>query len=39
MVSEHDNRQAQKEFFLKGYNEMLHRIEPEKIICYKRAVP
>lgn len=34
MVSEHDNRQDQKEFFLKGYNEMLHRIEPEKIICY-----
>ena len=39
MVSEHDNRQAQKEFFLKGYNEMLHRIEPEKIICYNEPFP
>ncbi|WP_411677214.1 DUF4417 domain-containing protein [Caproicibacter sp.] len=39
MVSEHDNRQDQKEFFLKGYNEMLHRIEPEKIICYNEPFP
>ncbi len=34
MVSEHNNHSDQKEFFLKGYNEMLRRIEPEKIICY-----
>ena len=34
MASEHDNRQAQKDWFMKGYNEMLKRIEPEKIICY-----
>jgi hypothetical protein len=34
MVSESPHRKAQKEFFLKGYNEMLKRIEPEKIICY-----
>ena len=34
MASEHDNRQDQKEWFMAGYNEMLKRIEPEKIICY-----
>jgi hypothetical protein len=39
MVSEHDNHQDQKEFFLKGYNEMLRRIEPEKIICYNEPFP
>ena len=39
MVSKHDNRQDQKEFFLKGYNEMLRRIEPEKIICYNTPFP
>ena len=39
MVSEHDNRQDQKEFFLKGYSEMLRRIEPEKIICYNEPFP
>ena len=39
MVSEHDNRQDQKEIFLKGYNEMLRRIEPEKIICYNEPFP
>ena len=39
MVSEHDNRQDQKDFFLKGYNEMLCRIEPEKVICYNEPFP
>jgi len=39
MVSEHDNHQDQKEFFLKGYHEMLRRIEPEKIICYNEPFP
>lgn len=39
MVSEHDNRSDQKEFFLKGYREMLHRIEPERIICYNTLFP
>ena len=34
MVLEHDNRSDQKEFFLKGYQELLKRIEPEKVICY-----
>lgn len=34
MASEHDNRQGQKEWFMAGYNEMLRRIEPEKIVCY-----
>lgn len=34
MVSEHGHHADQKEFFLKGYNEMLKRIEPERIICY-----
>ncbi len=39
MVSEHGNRADQKEFFLKGYNEMLKRIEPEYIICYNTPFP
>ena len=39
MVSEHDHRQDQKEFFLKGYNEMLQQIKPEKIICYNKPFP
>lgn len=34
MASEHDNRKDQKEWFMAGYNEMMRRIEPEKIICY-----
>lgn len=34
MAQEHNNRKAQKEYFLAGYNEMLKRIEPETIICY-----
>lgn len=34
MVSEHNNHSDQKEFFLKGYREMLQRIGPERIICY-----
>lgn len=34
MASAHDNRQDQKKWFMAGYNEMLRRIEPEKIICY-----
>ena len=39
MVSEHGNHKDQKEFFLKGYNEMLRRIQPEKIICYNTPFP
>ena len=39
MVWSHDNRQDQKEWFLAGYNEMLRRIEPEKIICYNTPFP
>ena len=39
MVSEHGNRCDQKEFFLKGYHEMLRRIEPERIICYNTPFP
>ncbi len=34
MVSEHNNHSAQKEFFLKGYNEMLRIIDPDVILCY-----
>lgn len=34
MVSEHDNRCDQKEFFMKGYREMLRQIEPDRIVCY-----
>ena len=39
MASEHGNRQAQKEWFMAGYNEMIRRIEPEKIICYNTPFP
>ena len=39
MASEHDNRQNQKEWFMAGYNEMMRRIEPEKIICYNTPFP
>ncbi len=39
MASEHGNRKDQKEWFLKGYNEMLRRIKPEKIICYNTPFP
>lgn len=39
MVSEHGNHSDQKEFFMKGYNEMLKRIEPELIICYHEPFP
>ena len=39
MVSEHGNHKDQKEFFLKGYNEMLKVVEPERIICYNTPFP
>lgn len=39
MVTEHNHHKDQNEFFLKGYNEMLRRIEPEKIICYNEPFP
>lgn len=39
MAGEHDNRQDQKDWFMAGYNEMLRRIEPEKIICYNTPFP
>ncbi len=39
MVSEHGNHKDQKGFFLKGYNEMLKQIEPERIICYNTPFP
>ena len=39
MASEHDHRCDQKEWFMTGYNEMLRRIEPEKIICYNTPFP
>ena len=39
MASENDNRKDQKDWFLKGYNEMLRRIEPEVIICYHTPFP
>ncbi len=34
MVQEHNHHADQKDFFMKGYNEMLRRIAPRKIICY-----
>ena len=39
MASEHGNRRDQKDWFMAGYNEMLRRIEPEKIICYNTPFP
>ena len=39
MASEHGNRCDQKEWFMTGYNEMLRRIEPAKIICYNTPFP
>lgn len=39
MVSAHDGRADQKDFFLKGYNEMLRCIEPERILCYNTPFP
>lgn len=39
MVSEHGNHSDQKEFFMRGYNEMLKRIEPKLIICYHEPFP
>lgn len=39
MVSEHGNHADQKDFFMKGYRELLRRIEPERIICYNEPFP
>ena len=39
MVREHNNHADQKDFFMKGYEEMLRRIEPSKIICYSEPFP
>ena len=39
MAQEHNNHSDQKDFFLKGYHEMLKRIEPAKIICYSEPFP
>lgn len=39
MVSEHGKTPAQKDFFLKGYNELLRRIEPEYVLCYNTPFP
>ena len=34
MVSAHGHHADQKAFFMKGYRELLGRVEPERIICY-----
>ena len=39
MACARENRADQKDFFLKGYREMLRRLEPEKIICYNEPFP
>jgi len=39
MVSEHGHHADQKEFFMKGYRELLRRVEPERIICYNKPFP
>ena len=39
MASAHNNHADQKAWFMKGYNEMLNRIQPEKVICYHTPFP
>jgi len=39
MASAHNNHSDQKEFFLKGYNELLRRVEPATILCYNEPFP
>lgn len=39
MASESDHHEAQKEWFMTGYNEMLRQVEPERIICYNTPFP
>lgn len=39
MVSEHGHHADQKGFFMKGYRELLRRVEPERIICYNEPFP
>ena len=39
MASAHNNHADQKAWFMKGYNEMLKRIQPEKVICYHTPFP
>ena len=39
MVSANNNHSDQKEFFMRGYNEMLSRLEPRNIICYNTPFP
>lgn len=39
MVSEHGHHADQKDFFMKGYRELLRRVEPERIICYNEPFP
>ena len=39
MFHEHGNNADQKEIFMKGYHELLRRIEPEYIICYSEPFP
>lgn len=39
MVSEHGHHANQKDFFMKGYRELLRRVEPERIICYNEPFP
>lgn len=39
MYHEHGNHSDQKDLFMKGYNEMLRRIEPELVICYSEPFP
>lgn len=39
MASESNHHEAQKDWFMTGYNEMLRQIEPEHIICYNTPFP
>lgn len=39
MVSAHGHHADQKEFFLRGYRELLARVEPERVICYNEPFP
>lgn len=39
MARAHGSHADQKDFFMKGYREMLRRIEPARVICYSEPFP
>lgn len=39
MASARGNHSDQKDYFLRGYEEMLRRVEPEFVLCYHEPFP